>query len=191
MKRKFVLQAAVALFCLWTAVWGVGRLADAAQPSASRLLAYLRTEPLERGERSRAIEHVAREYNRLNFVEKRTLRSPAAEGVFDDFISSLSREEKTYLVDLIMPAEFERLLDGFSRLSERDRLKMIERSRREISEHLPDSPTRAMIDQAGPQMLANLANGLGDVYRGLPPDAKLQMLPFIEQVQNNARRLRD
>jgi hypothetical protein len=192
MKRQFVLKAAAALIGIWTCVWLATRAADASMPSARRLLAFLEKNPLVTDSREEALRRVATEYNKLGFVDRRALRAAEAKGVFTRFVGALTPEEKARFVDLVMPAGFDQLLDGFSRLPERDRLKTLERSKRELLDHLPDSPASLLIEQADAQLLNKIASdGFGEFYRQLPPEAKLEMLPFIEQIQNNLRKLND
>jgi hypothetical protein len=193
MKRKFVIEGLVALAVVWLLVWLISRTADAAIPSARKFLAWLETEPLEASpSREAVVTRAAREYAQLTFVDKRSLRTPQAKGKFTGFLASLTPAEKTQFVELVMPGGFEQLLDGFSRLSERDRTRMLERSRRELIENLPDSPARTILEQVDPKSLQHLAkDGLGTFYRALPPDARIEILPFVEQMQNNLRQLDD
>jgi hypothetical protein len=75
---------------------------------------------------------------------------------------------------------------------QRDRQRNLERSRRELLENIGDSPAKLMIEAAGPALIKQIAEkGLGPFFDSLPPDMKLQMLPMIEQMQNNAQQLKD
>jgi hypothetical protein len=191
-KRRTVLQALAALGVVWTAVWILTQLSAAAIPSAQRLLGYLGTQPLASGGREAVLARVAQDYNELPFLEKRALRAPEANGSFNAFLEQLTPAEKASFVERVLPQGFRDLLAGFAKMPERDRQKTIERSRREILEHLGDSPARALLENADPALLKQIANGgLGPMFDALPPDAKLQMLPMIEQMQNNLRQLRD
>jgi hypothetical protein len=47
-----------------------------------------------------------------------------------------------------------------------------------------------MLEKVDPKAVQQLAkDGLGPFYRALPPDLKLEILPFVEQMQNNLRDL--
>ncbi|MGI8601792.1 MAG: hypothetical protein ACR2OZ_02200 [Verrucomicrobiales bacterium] len=192
MKRKFMMQAIAALAVIWSLVWIVSQAADAAMPSTRKVLDYLRGRPLGGEARSAVIARVASDYNKLSFVDKRALRAREAGGLFEGFLSELGPEEKEWFVQRVMPPQFQQLLEGFSKLPEADRVKVLQRSKRELIEELPDSPARVLLEQADSQMLNLLAKeGLGVLYKRLPPEAKLQLLPFVEQMQNNMRRLND
>ena len=192
MKRRFLLQAAAALALVWSAVAAVSHWADAAIPTAGKVLAYLESAPLDQGPRDRVLERVASDYAKLTFVQKRELRAPEAAGVFEAFLAQLNGGEKSLFVEKVLPRGFRELLEGYGKLDEKDRLRNLERSRRELLENLGDSPARLMIETAGPALVKTIAEkGLGPFFDALPPDAKLQMLPMIEQMQNNARQLKD
>ncbi|MFN0128451.1 MAG: hypothetical protein ACKV19_17390 [Verrucomicrobiales bacterium] len=192
MKLRYYLQAAAALVVVWSAVAVVSAAMNASIPTAKKLLEYLEENPMQQLPRPEVIDRVAADYVRLPFLEKRSLRAPETNGRFDAFLSSLTPEEKGRFVELALPGGFRDLLDGFGKMDQRDRQRNLERSRRELLENLGDSPARAMIEAAGPALLKQIAeNGLGPFFDGLPPDVKLQLLPMIEQMQNNARQLRD
>jgi hypothetical protein len=191
-KRRTALQAVAALAAVWSGVWIVTKLAAAAVPSADRLLAFLGTDPLAGGDRAAVVERIARDYAELPFLEKRALRAPEAGDVFHRFLGQLTPAETAAFVELAMPAGFREMIDGFARLPERDRRRTLDRSRGEVLRHLGDSPARAMLEDVDPALFQRLAaGGLGPMFDALPPAAKLQMLPMIEQVQHNLRQLRD
>jgi len=192
MKRKHALQALVALALVWTSVWAIARVTTAALPSAERLLSYIAQDPLQTRPRAEVVEHVIHDYVRLSFPDKRALRAREAQGAFDSFLNQLTLPEKARFLEGVTPAGFRELLAGFSKMQDRDKMKALDRSKREILENLGDSPVRLLLEQATPQMLKQIADGgLANFYDALPPEAKLQMLPFIEQMQNNIRQLRD
>lgn len=192
MKRRFALQAALALALVWSAVAATTAAMNARIPTAEKLLVRVADEPLSEGTRREVVERVAAEYVRLPFLEKRALRAPEAGGRFEKFLARLSGEEKSLFVERALPRGFRELLDGFGKMDERDRQRNLERSRRELLENLGDSPAKMMIEAAGPALLQQIAEkGLGPFFDALPPDVKLQMLPMIEQMQNNAQQLKD
>jgi hypothetical protein len=191
-KRRTALKALAALVLVWSAVWLVMRMAAAAVPTADRLLAYLRTDPLAAGSRAAVVDRVGREYGALPFLERRALRAAEAGDVFHSFLRRLEPAETATFVDLALPAGFREMIDGFARLPERERQRTLDRSRSEVLRHLGDSPARTMIEDVDPAVFRQLAaGGLGPMFDALPPESKLQMLPMIEQVQNNLRQLRD
>lgn len=192
MKRRFFVQAAVALAVVWSAVAATTAFLNASIPTADRLLAYIDTQPLGKDARGDVVDTVATDYGRLPFLQKRELRAPEARGRFDAFLGQLSGEEKSRFVELALPRGFRELLDGFGKMETRERQKNLERSRRELLENLGDSPAKLMIEAAGPALIKQISEkGLGPFFDALPPDAKLQMLPMIEQMQNNAQQLKD
>jgi hypothetical protein len=192
MKRRFAMQAALALALVWSAVAATTAVMNSRIPTAEKLLARLADQPLAKGSRVEAVEEVAAEYVRLPFLEKRALRAPESGGRFENFLAELSGEEKSLFVDRALPRGFRELLDGFGKMDQRERQRNLERSRRELLENLGDSPAKLMIEAAGPALLKQIAEkGLGPFFDSLPPDMKLQMLPMIEQMQNNAQQLKD
>ncbi len=192
MKRRYYIQAAVALALVWSAVAVLSAMMNAAIPTAEKLLDYISESPLRHEPRHKVVERVAGDYVRLPFLEKRALRAQEAGGNFDAFLSQLSTKEKARFVELALPRGFRDLLDGFGKMDERDRQRNLERSRQELLENIGDSPARTLIEAAGPALLKQIAEtGLGPFFDTLPPDTKLQLLPMIEQMQNNARQLRD
>ncbi len=192
MKRRFALQAALALALVWSAVAATTAAMNARIPTAEKLLVRVADELLSEGTRREVVERVAAEYARLPFLEKRALRAPEAGGRFEGFLARLSGEEKSLFVERALPRGFRELLDGFGKMDERDRQRNLERSRRELLENIGDSPAKMMIEAAGPALLQQIAEkGLGPFFDALPPDVKLQMLPMIEQMQNNAQQLKD
>lgn len=192
MKRRFFLQAALALAVVWSAVAATSLFINASIPTAEKLLGYLATDPLETSPRPAVVDAVAADYVRLPFLQKRELRAVEAGGRFDSFLSQLTGEEKSRFVELALPRGFRDLLDGFAKMDSGERKKNLERSRRELLENLGDSPAKLMIEAAGPGLIKQIAEtGLGPFFDSLPPDAKLQLLPMIEQMQNNARQLKD
>jgi hypothetical protein len=192
MKRRYFIQAAVALVLVWSAVAAASAVLNASIPSADKLLARLAEKPLERGSRAEVVEKVASDYVRLPFVQKRALREPAAGGRFEAFLAQLTPEEKSRFVELALPRGFRDLLEGFGKMDVKERRRNLERSQRELLENLDDSPIRLMLEAAGPALIKQIADeGLGPFFEKLPPDAKLQLLPMIEQMQNNARQLKD
>ena len=192
MKRRYFIQAAAALVAVWSAVAATTAAMNARIPTAERLLRKLAADPLASGPREAALDAVAAEYARLPFLQKRVLRTAENAGAFNTFLSGLTGPEKARFVERTLPAGFRELLDGFSKMDPKDRQRNLERSRRELLENLGDSPARLMIEAAGPGLLKQISEkGLGPFWDSLPPDAKLQILPMIEQMQNNAQQLRD
>lgn len=192
MKRRFVMHAVIALALVWSAVAATSRLVDASIPTAGKLLAYIGSEPFASEPRARVVERVASDYVRLPFLQKRELRAAGAGGEFESFLAGLTNEEKSDFIERSLPRGFRELLDGFGRMDERERVKNLERSRRELLENIADSPAKLLMETAGPALIKQISEkGLGTFYDSLPPDAKLQLLPMIEQMQNNARQLKD
>lgn len=192
MKRRYFIQAAVAVALVWSAVAATTAAMNARIPSADRLLRKVSSKSLGGDRRGAELDAIATEYAQLPFLEKRTLRTAGNATTFNAFLSGLNAAEKSRFVERALPTGFRELLDGFSKMDPKDRQRNLERSRRELLENLGDSPARLMIEAAGPALLKQISEkGLGPFWDSLPPDTKLQLLPMIEQMQNNAQQLRD
>lgn len=186
------MQAAAALAVVWAAVWGVIHWADASIPSSEKLLRYIKGRPWETQPRAEVLDQIINDYKHLPFLDKRFVRDPDTGVAFSEFVRGLSAQEKELFVAQTMPPGFQEMVDGFTKMPEKDRMRLLERSYRELLENLSDSPAGTMMAAAGPTLLRKIAeDGLGPFYESLPPDSKLQLQPMIEQMLNNAHRLRD
>ncbi len=204
MKRRFYLQALAALALIWGAVAVAHSLALAAVPSPEKVAAYLAAHPLaDAGKADSAgdaatvasrrvvVEEFARQRARLTFVQKRELYATHADTLLA-FTSHLSRDEKILLADLTAGPDFNRLIASLAKMPDPDRLRMLERAKRELIDRVPDPARRAQLDKFDAGMISGLIKTAPEnVFQMLPPEMKLQMLPFLEQLQNNVRKLAD
>ncbi len=193
MKHRATWQALAALAVVWSLVWAVSAWTTTRLPTAERLLDYLADRPFDHGDRQQVLDKVIADYQRLPFTQKRALREPEAEGRFTTFLDQLTSAEKERFFEGVLPRGFREFLSGLSTMSSRDRTRLLERSQRELAGHLPDSPVREWLEQADPERLSRLAadTGLESLLQALPIETRLQWLPMIEQMQNNARQLKD
>lgn len=191
-KHRTTVQALMALTVIWSVV-GVVRVWSASrQSTAARLVAQLTQQSLASGDRAESLTQVIESYNALPFLEKRALREGENGEVFAAFLAQLSTEEKERFFQEVLPRGFREFLGGFSGMPERDRLRLLERSRKEILEHLPPSPARTVLEQMNGDALKRLTEtGLETVIQALPIETRLQWLPMLEQMHHNARQLKD
>lgn len=191
-RHRATVQAVGALVAVWSCVGAVRTWSAAWQPTASRFVTQLVEQPVAEGDRMVALGRVIAEYNALPFFEKRALREADQGEAFSTFLSSLNAEEKERFFQEVLPRGFREFLKGFTTLPERDRVRLLERSRKEMLEHLPPSPARQVLEQMNAEAFKRLADtGLEPIVQALPIDVRLQWLPMLEQMQHNARQLKD
>ncbi len=191
MKRKFAIQGVVALALVWAAVWAVRTWATSTIPTTEKVLTYLEEHPLTPENRAAVLNRVTSDYAQLSFVQRRDLRAPEAGRAFTGFLEQLTPAEKDRFVTAVLPRGLQQFFEGFARMPENQRNRALDRSRKEIAEHMADGPAKAMLENAPPAMLNKLGKDLGAFFSSLPPDVRLQVLPLIEQMQHNVRQLRD
>ena len=197
LQRRFAIQALAALAAVWSVVWAGGRMVERSLPTAERLAAVLAADPLAGdANRTAAIDGVTRQYAALPFIERRKLRTEHPD-LIEGFLDRLSGPEKASFVDRVLPSGFYDMLRSFSTRPDGERMRDLDRAKSEYLGHIADPERREALSKYDFRALNGLLKAesgnlkLDQLFRQLPPDLQIQVLPFIEQLHNNVRKLHD
>jgi hypothetical protein len=135
-------------------------------------------------ERLAVIDRVAAQLNRLDFEQRRELRTdPAIRAFFEE----LTPAERSYFLEKTLPEGFRQMINALNNMEPERRKRIVQRALEDVRKmdsegnhlHLNEEEVKKFISQ-----------GLGTFYEEASVEVKLEFASVIEELQRNLQRLR-
>lgn len=183
---KLILRGVGALLVVWAIVAVVVFSMRAARPTPEKLQAFLEAHPLAENDpaaRTKTIESVASQLNRLSFSERQSLQS---KGTVRGFFETLNPEERLKFLDLTLPEGFRQLMKALNGMKPDERKRIVRRAVEDLRKENPEAMER--IGDADVQKV--ISEGLTSFYEDADATVKLDFAPVIEELQRATQNLR-
>lgn len=136
-------------------------------------------------ERQKAIGKVEREVNRLDFKQRRDLRS---QREINAFFAKLSLEEKKDFLAATLPRGFQELMRAINSMDPERRRAFIDQALREMDDQEANGEDPVAGD---PEMANKIADaGMQAYYESASAEVKLELAPVIEKLQERLQNMR-
>jgi hypothetical protein len=181
--------APVALIAVWLLSWAGFVLAKNSKITPEMVSAYARSIDLTKlpaTDQTNALRELAGKYNALTLDERRTLQLDPA------LFAQMSEDEKNWYLEATLPVEVKQALAAFDQLPEERRQRIIDGAIRGIraraDAQMPGAGDAIPID---PGMVDKIrSQGLKSFYDESPAETKLQIAPFLGELQNQIQNMR-
>jgi hypothetical protein len=181
--------AAIALVVVWLLSWAGFVLAKNSKITPDMVGAYahsLDLSKLSADDRTNALHELARKYNALTLDERRGLQLDPA------LFAQMTADEKNWYLEATLPTEVKQALAAFDQLPEDRRQRIIDNAIRGIRARadaaMPGAGDAIPID---PAMVDKIrTQGLKTFYDESTPETKLQLTPFLDELQNQIQNMR-
>ena len=178
------IKFAVALGACWLVIGVLVVWVRGKKPTPERVAAYVRANPLEGrapGERAKVIENVAEQVNRIDFEQRREMDRRRD---IEPFWVSLTPEERTHYLELVLPKGFRQMMENFNKMEPARRRKLVQRAVEDLRSRSGEQPPRE-ISEAQLKKIVN--EGLKAFYSDATIEAKMDALPFLEQLEQTVK----
>src|SRR4029077_14701529 len=109
-------------------------------------------------ERTKIIEAVASQVNRIEFEERREMDR---QRELEPFWAALTPEERMHYLELVLPKGFKQMMENFNKMEPAQRKKLVQRAVEELRLHRDERPPR---DVTEAQMKKIVDQGLKTFY---------------------------
>ncbi len=195
-RHRHWLIAGAALAALWTAVALVMRATDDRVAWPEKVAALLEAAPWRQpGEgtsaaRERHLGLVIANFNRLDDAQRRRLREDHQDAL-DRFFASLTPEEQALYVQRTVERHFDLVSTVIRRMSPDERKRLAGRLRSDLRNLRGAQAEGARLSSQDQEMLDFMIGEDPVLFlRELPPRAKMELAPLIEEMQARAQGLR-
>lgn len=195
-RHRHWLIAGAALAALWTAVALVMRATDDRVAWPEKVAALLEAAPWRQpGEgapasRERHLGLVIANFNRLDDAQRRRLRENHQDAL-DRFFASLTPEEQALYVQRTVERHFDLVSTVIRRMSPDERKRLAGRLRSDLRNLRGAQAEGARLSSQDQEMLDFMIGEDPVLFlRELPPRAKMELAPLIEEMQARAQGLR-
>ncbi|MBB5353495.1 hypothetical protein HNR46_003756 [Haloferula luteola] len=187
-RRRWILQAVLALAVVWGGVWAVRTYAGSKRVTADRVERTIEDAqfedwsegvPLGESDRSREqkITEVADLFNRLDFAERQRARE---ERVGEKMFSHLTPNEKERFVDLTLRPSMETFMEAVDAMSPAERRKVVEDGLRQIDEGRTEEEMQRAREVSDDLLNKVTREGLRAYFEKAGADTKLDLAPLME-----------
>lgn len=179
------------LVLIWAVAAVVVFFARSAKPDPARLVVYLQensVEELSAAQRTKVLDRVINDLNRMNFEQRRELqRTPALRNFFEQ----LPGEEKEVFLERTLPEGFRQVMIAFNEMEPERRKRLVERALADIDQ----AQSEGRLGEAPPEIDAAMTQkiideGLQAFYSDASADVKLDLAPVIERIQESLQSMR-
>ena len=179
---KTWLKAAIILAAVWIVAGTVIYFARAAKPTEESTARFIQAQNMaakSAADRQKALVKAADLLNRLSAEDRQQLRH---EGITSGFFKTLTPDEQGQFLDLTLPVGFKEMMDAFNKMDGAKRKQIVQRAIHGMEQRkdqdggdprMNDQNTQRIIDQ-----------GLKSFYSEANADTKLDLAPFIDEVQH-------
>lgn len=184
MKTAYWLIPLLLLAAIWGAAVGTVRIVREGKPTAEKLVTFAEggdISLLEGDARARYIEGIVERLNRLPFDERQKLR---AERTLEGTFRQMTREEQGRFLEKTLPTGFKEVMEAFNRMTSEERRRHVERALRDMRARagsIDEQGARAAIGDE--QVRRIIDEGLQSFYRDSTAETKMDLTPFIEEIQ--------
>lgn len=181
---SFWTKIALALVIIWGIAGSAIYWARTTRPSPQSVTAYVQTtdiESKEGTERADSIKRLEEMVNGISHEERQELHRQEATR---EFVRKLTPAEQLAFLEATLPAGFKQMMESFSKMEPSRRKRILDRAlddmKKQAGEAGADAPT---VDQRTTQRMVE--EGMRAFYNDANADAKLKVVPLIEQIQRN------
>jgi lauroyl/myristoyl acyltransferase len=153
--------------------------------TAEKAVDYLKHHPLQglpAAARNRIVEGMAERVNRLTFEERQKFRY---EGSLRKWFEEMTEAERRRYIDLTLPKGMKQMMEAFNKMEPAKRKQVVNRALNDLERHrgeiAPKDVNKAMSDENVKHIIDQ---GMKSFYTDANADAKLDLQPLIEQIQN-------
>ena len=100
------------------------------------------------------------------------------------FWNSLSAEERTRYLELVLPTGFKQMMENFNKMPTAKRKRLVQKAADELRAGNGEGPPRD-VDEA--QLRKIVDQGLKSFYSDATIDAKMDALPFLEALEQTVK----
>lgn len=185
-RRRPLIIAVVALVAVWIACWAGYVIAKHSKMTLAKVKEYERSidfSKLSAAERMKALRKLVDKINAMSPDERRHWH------LDKDLMAQLTDEEKSWLIDAVMPTEMKLALNAFEKLPKEKRQKIIEDAMKKLKELSTDP--NAMGNGGGgqqdlsPELQAKVRTmGLNTLYSQSSAETKAELAPLLNEIQN-------
>lgn len=178
------IKVVVLIAVLWGAVIGISAVVRRSRPTPESIAAFVGESTLDGkspADRAKLIEAVASKVNRLEYEQRREMDK---QRKLDKFWTSLSAEEKSRYLDLVLPTGFKQMMENFNKMEPGKRKRMVQKAVDDLKERGGDREGRDVND---PQFKKIVDQGLKSFYSDATIDAKMDALPFLEALEQTVK----
>jgi hypothetical protein len=175
---------------VWLLAAGTAHLVRSMKPTPESLVRYVDAHPMANAstaERRQIIDKVVAQLNRLNFEERRAVRTSKS---IDGFFRNLTDEERNDFLDRTLPEGFRQMMLALNKMTPEKRKQLVERALSDLDKANANGSDQARrpIDQAQSQKI--IKQGMSAFYEEANADVKMDFAPVIEQMQRTMQSLR-
>lgn len=178
------IKVAFLLALVWLIVFGATWVVRQSRATPERIAGFVNENTLEGKpvmERSKIIEKVAGQVNRLDYDERRQLdRERKLAGFWD----AMDDSEKGRYLDLVLPSGFKQMMENFNKMEPGKRKRMVQKAVDDLRNRGGDQEARDVND---PQFKKIIEQGLKSFYSDASIDAKMDALPFLEALEQTVK----
>ena len=183
-------MAAGSLAAVWLLAWGGYTLASRSKVTIEKVQAYVNSVDLQKlgsADRAKAIQNLAEQLNALSFDERRRTR---VEGMWRDWFSKMTEEEKGQFIEATMPTGFKRMIAAFEEMPLERRKRAVDDALKQLREAQKRSgdPRAAFAGTNAPPISEELQKkvttiGLKTFYSQSSAKSKAELAPLLEELQ--------
>jgi uncharacterized membrane protein len=185
-RRRPLIVAVVALAAVWIGCWAGYVIAKHSKMTFAKVAQYERSidfSKLSVADRLKALQKLVDMINAMSPDERRHWR------LDKDLMAQLTDEEKSWLIDAVMPTEMKLALNAFEKLPKEKRQKIIDDAMKKLKE-LSTDPNAMGNDGGGaqdlsPELQAKVRTmGLNTLYSQSSAETKAELAPLMNEIQN-------
>ncbi len=179
-------MAAAAIVLVWLMCWAGYTIASKSQMTREKLNQYLHSIDLAKlsaAERAKALRALIDKWNAMSPEDRRHWHLDR------DWLAQLTDDEKSLLIDGMVPAQIKLELNAFEQLPKEQRQKIIDRAMKQMKE-ISDNPDAAQNAGVGansglsPELEAKVRTmGLNALYSQSSAQSKVELAPLLNEVQ--------
>jgi flagellar motor protein MotB len=177
-------RAALILASIWILAGIVIFSLRSTKPTAQSIDHYILTNQIENlppPQRSKIINRVASQLNRLDFNQRQELRKQKTDRLF---FNKLTQEERREFLEATLPEGFRQFMKALNAMDRKERQKIVSRALRDLEK---DRVEVVVEDEDAKKLIEE---GLGAFYEEASADVKLEFAPVIERMQRVTQGLR-
>jgi hypothetical protein len=197
-----LLFSGIALIVIWLLAWVGFTMARHARATPEKARAFVESTDLSRlsaGERTKALDRLAKMLNALTLEERRRARMDRA---MREWMLVMTEEEKAKFLEATMPTGFKQMLTAFEQLPDDKRRRAVDEAIRKLREDQANGNTPSVMGQTGtnappplsPELEAKVRSiGLATFYTQSSAQTRAELAPVMEELQRameNGRALR-
>ncbi len=181
-----LITAAGALVAVWLACWAGYVIAKHSKMTLAKVMEYERSidfAKLSAAERLKALHALVDKINAMSTDERRHWH------LDKEFMSQLTEDEKSWIIDAVMPTEMKLALNAFEKMPKEKRQKVIDDAMKKMKELSanPDAAQGASGDgpqELSPELQAKVRTmGLNTLYSQSSAETKAELGPLLNELQ--------